>query len=88
MAPLKLVKEQEGGAGQAMVDGNKNNRTLKRHVSWRPLHNTLEPILPAVCQKKVFCFFRFSANEKPNFFKRLYELPQLQVAINDYITLP
>ena len=33
MAPLKLVKEQEGGAGQAMVDGNKNNRTLKRHVS-------------------------------------------------------
>ena len=33
MEPLKLVKEQEGGAGQAMVDGNKNNRTLKRHVS-------------------------------------------------------
>ena len=86
MAPLKLVKEQEGGAGQAMVDGNKNNRTLK--TMWAEDPCTLEPILPAVCQKKVFCFFRFSANEKPHFFKRLYELPQLQVAINNYITLP
>ena len=45
---------------------------------------TLEPILPAVCEKKVFCLFCFSANKKPHFLKRLHELPQLQVVINDY----
>lgn len=29
--------------------------------------HTLEPILPAACEKNVFCFFRPSASGKPHF---------------------
>ena len=83
MAPLKLVKEQEVRQWWMAT-----KTTELWNAMWAEDPCTLEPILPAVCQKKVFCFFCFSANEKPHFFKRLYELPQLQVAINDYITLP
>ena len=62
MAPLKLVKEQEGGAGQAMVDGNKNNRTLKRHVSWRPLHTRTHT--PSRVSEKSFLLLSFLSQRK------------------------
>ena len=70
--PRYLQKTQNhagrvGGAGQAMAEGNKNNWTPKRHVTWRP-HHTLEPILPTVCEKYVFRFIRSSASGKPHLF--------------------
>ena len=47
--------------------GNKNNWTLKHHVTWRlPAHSNLK--LPSVCEKNVFRFFRSSASRKPHSF--------------------
>ena len=47
--------------------GNKNNWTLKHHMTWRP-PRTLEPKLPSVCEKNVFRFFRSSASRNPHSF--------------------
>ena len=53
-----------GGAGQAMVDGNKNKRTPKHHVTHSTLH-TLKPILPVEFEKNIFCFICSSASINP-----------------------
>ena len=56
------VREKGGEAGKRKKEGEK-----KQLKSETPCDLSLEPMLPAVCEKNVFRFFRSSASGKPHF---------------------
>ena len=62
---LKIHGGWVGGEGQAVVEGNKNNWTLKCNVTWRPPAHSNSYSQPCL-KKNVFCFFRPSASRKPH----------------------
>ena len=73
--PKTKQKSHEGrviGAGQPMADDNKNNWTL--NATWPEDPHTLKPILPAMCEKNFFPFFRSSASKKPHILPTLFQL--------------
>ena len=66
--PKKKHEGWVGEVGQAMAEGNKNNGTLKHHVTWRPRGHMNPYILSAVWKKNIFRSFSSSASdcEKPH----------------------
>ena len=64
--PQKKKKKKHagrvGGAGQAMAEGNKNNWTLKRHVTWRPPHTRTHT--PSRVWEKRFPLLSFLSQRK------------------------
>ena len=62
-----------GGAGLALANGQKPSDLKTPH--------TLEPVLPAVCEKNIFRLIRSSASGKTHFFTSL--LPVVLSLISD-----
>ena len=61
----KTHEHMVGGAGQAIMDGNKTTELWTS--KWPENLPYTRPILPAVCEKNVFHFICSSVNRKPHF---------------------